>query len=308
MVGMHQKLNCAEGATDRTDRIQCPYAIPYEFDYNVTQGTIIKAAQTNPGSLWLLGNEVERASQDEMLPESYAQAYHELYHWIKAADPTAQIANAGLVQPTPLRLQYLDIVWDTYQTLYGQEMPVDVWNTHNFILSERYNEYGAGIPAGVRAYEGIILASDMDHINMDIFKQQIRDFRAWMKDHGQQDKPLIVSEYGVLYWHCVEWSKTEQSTCVQNLYDADLVRNFMLDSFDFFLNTKDCALGYVADECRLVQQWMWYALNNDSPSNFNPYTYLYSHDKGTLSDLGIAFQEYVSANRQALQLDRIEVK
>jgi len=125
-------------AIDPSDRVQCPYAEPYAFDYRTSQSAIIEAAQASPGSLWLLGNEIDRVGQDEMLPESYAQAYHELYGWIKEADPTARIANAGLVQPTPLRLEYLDRIWDTYQNLYGHEMPVDVWNIHNFILSEPF--------------------------------------------------------------------------------------------------------------------------------------------------------------------------
>jgi len=180
---------------------------------------------------------------------------------------------------------------------------VDVWNIHNFILSERRYDYGAGIPPGIAADEGVVYASDIEHVNIEIFEQQIRDFRAWMKERGQQEKPLIVSEYGVLYWHCAEWADTEQTQCSQNLYDAQLVQNFMLDTFDFFLNTKDCDLGYSNDECRLVQRWMWYALNNDGTLSFNPYTHLYNHDSQALSSLGIAFQNYVIENQEALQFD-----
>jgi len=305
MVGMRQRVACVGGATDTGDRNQCPYVTPHAFDYTVSQSAIVEVAQANPGSTWLLGNEPDRFSQDEMLPESYAQAYHELYQWIKAADPTAQVANAGVVQPTPLRLQYLERVWNAYQTLYGQEMPVDIWNVHNFILSEHRYDYGAGIPPGLSEDEGRVLASDMDHVNMDIFKQQIRDFRAWMKDHGQQEKPLIISEYGVLYWHCTEHVDAEQTICAEgkNLYDAELVRNFMLDTFDFFLNTQDCAIGYAADDCRLVQRWMWYALNDDGTQTFNPYMHLYNYDSNTLSESGMAFQNYVAANQAALQLN-----
>ena len=35
----------------------------------------------------------------------------------------------------------------------------------------------------------------------------------------------------------------------------------MIQTFDYFLNTKDCNLGYAADQCRLVQRWNWYSFN-----------------------------------------------
>ena len=99
-------------------------------------------------------------------------------------------------------------------------------------------------------------------INRQIFDQQIRAFRAWMKAR-EQNKPLIVSEYGVLYSHVAE------------LNVAATVRDFMLWKFRLLLNTKDCSLGYAADECRLVQRWAWYGL--DDPGNeFNRYGSLFN--------------------------------
>ena len=95
---------------------------------------------------------------------------------------------------------------------------------------------------------------------MTIFDEQIRAFRAWMKDRGQQNKPLIVSEYGVLYRHIAEADTAQE------------VQDFMINTFDYFLNTQDCSLGYAADQCRLVQRWNWYSFNDNGQSNgFNPY-------------------------------------
>ena len=37
-----------------------------------------------------------------------------------------------------------------------------------------------------------------EHDNMAIFDQQVRAMRTWMKNHGQQNKPLIISEYSLL--------------------------------------------------------------------------------------------------------------
>ncbi len=45
-------------------------------------GPIILA---NPGGIWLVGNEPDVANsvQDHMLPDTYARAYHDVYHFIK---------------------------------------------------------------------------------------------------------------------------------------------------------------------------------------------------------------------------------
>ena len=65
-----------------------------------------------PGALWIVGNEVDRAPapgsspQGDTYPQLYARAYYEIYHFIKARDPAAQVANSGLVEITPGRLQY----------------------------------------------------------------------------------------------------------------------------------------------------------------------------------------------------------
>jgi hypothetical protein len=97
-----------------------------------------------PGTLWMVGNEVDRGPdpggshrvQGDTFPEIYAEAYHDVYHFIKERDPTARVANSGLVQVTPGRLQYLDKVWDTYWDIFKEPMPVDVWNMHVYILPE----------------------------------------------------------------------------------------------------------------------------------------------------------------------------
>jgi hypothetical protein len=117
---------------------------------------------------------------------------------------------------------------------------------------------------------------------MDIFRRLIRDFRQWMKDlnPSQQEKPLIVSEYGLLQYG-------------GGLEDPDVVKDFMLDTFDYFMNTKDCDLGYTDDDCRLVQRWAWYSLDDFSPG-FNQCSRLLDTQAGQLSYLGQAFADYAS--------------
>ena len=154
----------------------------------------------NPGALWILGNEPDHYGQDGLTAAKYAQFYHDLYIYLKSADPTARIATAGIVQPTPIRLLYLDMVLNSYQQLYNSPMPVEIWNIHNFILPEDCT-WGASLPPGTEAYRdlGVDCPDTLnDHGDLNLFKAQIRTFRNWMAERGYRDRPLIISEYGIL--------------------------------------------------------------------------------------------------------------
>jgi len=174
-------------------------------------------------------------------------------------------------------------------------MPVDIWNTHNFIMQEKQGAWGAEIPVGVPTPpngEGkyIGLGQMWKHIDMEIFSQQIRDFRMWMKDRGQQDKPLIVTEYGVLYPNkFLDLRPTDQGP----------IQRFMVDTFDFFLNTKDCSIGYADDDCRLVQRWNWYSLNDNTPA-FTTYARLYDPETKEMTEIGQEFRDYSQNNLRQL--------
>lgn len=298
-VSIHQKLACPLFSADAHDREKCPYAEPYDYVLATGRDAIAAAAAANPGSLWLIGNEMDRrdwpgGGQDEILPETYAVAYHDLHETIKRLDPTARIAIGGVIQPTPLRLEYLTRAWDAYRARYGAAMPVDVWNVHNFILREVLDEYGAGIPPGSTAHEGVTYppfpGGDRSHVDMAIFDSQIRAFRAWMRDRGQQDKPLIVSEYGVLYSHA------------PGTASAGDVQRFMIATFDYFLDARDCTLGMPADGCRLVQRWAWFSLNDMGlEDGFNPYGALFDPRTKQITGTGALFRDYSLANLGRLQ-------
>ncbi len=211
--------------------------------------TIARIAQLNRGALWLIGNEMDVIWQDNATPEQYAAAYHEVYNTLKLADPSSRIAIGGVSEPSPLRLRYLDRVLQTYRGKYGQAMPIDVWNVHNFILPEERGSWGVDIPPGIEATRGLT-PTIQDHDNLNTFKQQLIDFRRWMAQRGYRDKELLVSEYGVLMYEDYG-------------FDYPRVRDFMLSSFDLMLNTTDAQLGLPADGNRLVQRWCWYSLNDD---------------------------------------------
>ena len=243
----------------------------------------------NRGALWIVGNEPEGMyGQGKRTPAEYAQIYHYFYTLIKAIDSTAYVAIGGVIQPTPLRLQWLDMVLSEYRARFGQEMPVDVWNTHMQILQEQADNWGAGIPAGLDARQGRLYEFS-DNADPLVFQQLIVELRQWMKARGYQNKPLIVSEYGVLMPS--DYLADDVATGDQ------IVIDFMRSTFDFMLGAKDPSLGYPADDNRLVQQWLWYSLN-DQP--YDPVTgmgfngSLFSdQDPTRLTQFGVAFRDYM---------------
>lgn len=248
-------------------------------DYTPSQETIENYATAHPGTLWLIGNEPDAPMQDCITPARYAQLYHDLYWIIKGADPSARVAIGGVVQATPLRLQYLDQILQKYQKYYGEMIPVDVWNVHGFILQELAGSWGCQIPCGLSAQQGMLYTTD-DHDNMTIFKQQIVAFRQWMKDHGQRDKPLIVTEYGILFPDYLD-------------YLLPRVRTFMLATFDYFVTATDPSIGYPADCDKLVQGWAWYSLDDDNFEGWNSHSHLFDPDTKQITELGTAYGNYV---------------
>jgi hypothetical protein len=250
----------------------------------------------NPGAIWLVGNEPDRDLQDGVTADVYAQVYHDVYTYIKAQDPTAVVGIAGIVQPTPIRLRYLDEVLAAYLTRYGSKPQIDYWNVHGFILREG-DLWGAGVPPGLGAYaaEGR-LYEVWDHGDIEIFKQQIIDFRVWMAKNGYRTAPLMVSEYGILF--PPEYDAAPPPTDVR--YDHPFVRDFMLGTFDYFLDYKDPQIGMPGDDNRLVQSWSWYSLNDyvydpsaDLERGFNGN--LFDHDSGAITPLGEDFAAYAGA-------------
>lgn len=224
-----------------------------DFSYSPNGTALMNAIAANPGADWLIGNEPDRADfQDDLEPHVYAAAYAELYNIIKTADPTARVFAGTIVQPTPIRLEYLDLVLDSYSAQNsGASMPVDGWSIHNFILNEVSCDYdpgncwGAEIPPGINADFGEILTIE-DNDNMMLFTQRIENFRQWMADRGYVGLPLTVSEYGILMPDYLG-------------FDDGRVNDFMDATFDYMMTATDPQLGDPNDGYRMVQTWSWFS-------------------------------------------------
>jgi hypothetical protein len=288
----------------------------------------------NPGRLWMVGNEpdVANVSQDNVLPTTYAWAYHEVYHFIKELDPTAHIANGGLSMMTPGRRQYLNIVWNTYLDAFGEEMPVDVWNMHLYILSEIRQSDGGNSDGKIALGTDPALAikdpngppeteclkDDVycraEHDDIDIFKEQIGMMRSWMKNHGQQNKPLILSEYSQLYPFVEYDDLVNPSRCYLmdefgQCFTPNRVSTYMQQTMDYLETAKDPDLGYAADDYRLVQQHAWYSMwtgqeMTGAASNLlvEDY-YIYAPDSpSALSQVGRTYSDRVFSREQTIDL------
>lgn len=225
---------------------------------------LLNAIAGQPGAIWFIGNEPDCTAMDNMLSHWYARAYHDLYHFIKAADPTAQIAAGNIVQPTAQRFEYLDRVLAAYTAAYGEPLPADLWATHNYILCEKCYPYK---PPGEPFAWGACWVPDWpdytasvgratfysvyDHWDVDIYAQRMVDFRQWMVDNGYHYHPLLIPEYGILFYEGLVPGMTTQD-------DID----FMYATFDWMLTARDAALGYAPDDNRLVQRWAWFSLDH----------------------------------------------
>jgi hypothetical protein len=230
--------------------------------------------------VWIVGNEPDCIWQGNSTPDQYARVYHEVYTTLKAADPTCRVTIGGIVQATPLRLQWLDAVLARYRALYGRPFPADLWNIHAHILREQRGSWGCEIPPGIDASAGMLWEIE-DHDRRDLFAGQIVRFRQWMADRGQRDKELIVSEYGILMPDSYG-------------YDAERVRSFMLYTFDYLTTAVDAATGYPADGNRLVQRWAWYSLNDRRFEGHTSWSHLFDPTSKAITALGLAYAGYVT--------------
>ena len=239
-------------------------------------GTITNTAQAHPGSTWLIGNEPDVIWQDNLSPEQYAEVYHSYYAAIKRADPSAPLAVAGVAQPTPLRLAYLDRVLEAYERAYGRPMPVDVWTVHNFVLREERGSWGAEIPPGFEDVMVGRLVDVRDHARLDLFEAQLREFRSWMALRGYRNTPLALTEYGILM-------PTEYG------FPTEVVTDYLQATLDLLMRLVDPASGYPADGNRLVQRWAWFSLSDVS----FPGGDLADLATGRLTEVGLAYRRSV---------------
>jgi hypothetical protein len=286
------------------------------FVFSPPTSTLHATVLANPGAVWLIGNEPDSPYQDNLVPELYAKAYHHLYGLIKSYDPTARLGAGGIVQPTPLRFQYLDRVLAAYRLYYSQTLPADLWNAHSYILREitsddpestdnggPYEVWGAYVPPGSNATRGELYTySQM--FDLTIFRQRLIDFRQWLARNGYRDVPLLITEFGTLFPY-IPYNFDPQTGEPFNFTDENGVEmteartaTFMTGTFDVLRTLTDTVIGFPADGGHLVQQWSWY-----SADDVNYGGILYYTNTHALNPLGQVFSAYAKQQPPAVDLN-----
>jgi len=295
------------------------------YSYFPSGAALDAAVAGNPGADWIIGNEPDRLYyQDALLPQVYAEAYHEMYYLIKSKDPSARIYAGAIVQPTPVRLRYLDRVLETYLDLYGEPMPVDGWAIHNFILNERscthygneankpadyaitktqrsYNGslvcWGADIPPGVAAVDGLIIRIYEPFYNPQTKQYSELPLTADITLFAEQIVRFRQWMYDRGYTnHPLYLSEYGVLLPERFGFTPTIVNQFMTDTFNYLLNTTDPKLGYPPDDYRLVQRLSWYSTVDPG---FNGSLYTSLSDIATqppfaLSAIGANYQAYTA--------------
>ena len=265
--------------------------------YSQTLANLPGWVEVNPGSVWVVGNEPDTSyeDQDGLFPEVYADRFYETAQILRNLDPSARIAFGSIVQPTPIRLRYLDRAWDRLVADAGSSIAasalVDIWSSHSFILNEEWGGWGTGIPPGFENdhADAVIISNLEDTYSIDIFRQRVIALRSWMANKGERDKPLWITEYGSL----MPPIDPPGGPDYYNVSDEDTA-NYMLATFNFMLSATDDQTGLPGDNNKLVQRWFWYSLN-DHRYNFGGS--IFDPDNGnTLTLVGQSFQNYQPFN------------
>jgi hypothetical protein len=241
---------------------------------------IQSSASSFPGQVWIIGNEPDVIWQDDVTPSSYAVNYHALYYLIKSSDPIAQVAVGGISQASPLRLEYLDQVLQTYQDRYHEALPTDWWTVHGYVLREEQNSWGVEIPPGMDVTQGQLYEVS-DHGRLDLFEKQLVAFRTWMKTNGYQDTPLALTEFGILM-------PTSYG------FPTEFIADYLEQTFAWLYQSQDSSTGYPDDSYHLVQKWAWFSISDPNYPSSN----LGDISNGRLTLIGERFRSVVSKKGQ----------
>lgn len=205
-----------------------------------------RALRQNPGAWWLVGNEPNDPFQDNLSPTTYAAFYNRVETLAWDVDRSASLVPAGIANAD---WRWAQAFLDSYMQQYGEEPRIAAWNIHNYILEP-----------------------DRDQLDVSEFQARVIAFREWMSAAGEDDKPLLLTEFGVLF-----------GTGLGGRPPVDPMqsRAFVLQVVEWLA---------VSD---YVQGWSWFA--NNTGGQFNGDLYL---DSGELSDFGVSYRDALSAIAQ----------
>ncbi len=142
--------------------------VPVHYD----EPALRKVLRAHPGRWWLVGNEPNDPLQDNLSPAAYAGFYHRVASTARRIDPTCRLVPAGIANAD---WRWAQAFRDSYRVQYGHYPSVSAWNVHVYLLDPAKNSLDA-----------------------QRFIARTEDFRRWMVQINEDEKPLLLSEYGVL--------------------------------------------------------------------------------------------------------------
>ena len=297
-----------------------PFSLPQDVEYihvlrvrdDLYDGVLASLTTlipANPGEVWIIGNEPDTTygNQDNLEAAVYAARYYVIATTIRDLDPTAKLAFGTIVQPTPVRIHYLELVLHELasEILSGSLdyalALIDIWSIHAFILNEEDGEWGTGLPPG---YIDLTPGSPdfwgepfvinlYDTYSINLFTGFVNDFRVWMDSIGERNKPLWITEYGSL----IPPIDLPEPPTYATVSDENTTL-YMVDTFDFLLSATDSSTGFPSDADHLVQRWFWYSLN-DHRYSFGGSLFDPDNNK-EITLVGEAFRAYTNQINQKL--------
>jgi hypothetical protein len=115
--------------------------------------------------------------------------------------------------------------------------------------------------------------------------------RTWMKAQGHQNKPLLITEYSILYSYENDGETCHYQDEYGKCFTPTRVSNYLRNTFDLVDGVNgmtDTSIGYPQDNYRLVQQALWFSVYTDLPGKVSN---LYGNELlNTMTGVGSAFQ------------------
>jgi hypothetical protein len=213
------------------------YMVRPHFD----EARLQRALRARPGSWWLVGNEPNDPFQDNLSPGAYAAFFHRFVEIAQCNDRSSRIVPAGIADAD---WRWAQAFRESYRAQYGTYPRVQAWNIHNYLLDADKSQY-----------------------DVAEFQQRIVAFRDWMARIGEGHKPLLLTEYGVLYG---------SGCCDRPIEDPAAGVEFLRQTTRWL------------QETHLVQAWTWFCL--DSRGQFHGDLL---QPSGELSEFGDAYRETV---------------
>ncbi|HIC89458.1 MAG TPA: hypothetical protein EYP04_08660 [Anaerolineae bacterium] len=193
------------------------------------------------GAWWAVGNEPNDPYQDHQTPEAYAVFYHDFVLAARAVDPSVRLIPAGVANAD---WQWAEAFRQAHWERYGYWPVLDGWNIHNYLLED-----------------------DVDPYDVGEFQQRIVAFRDWMARIGDANKPLFLSEFGVLYGN---------GCCGRPVDPPEWTVDFMQQTVQWLATTD------------YVQYWAWFASNTRGQYNGDLFD-----DEGRLTVYGRAYRALI---------------